>query len=97
MLDVQQYVHYTVHMNAVNYTDLRRNLKARMDEVCHDHEPLIVTRKNSENVVLISLDDYNSLTETQYLLSSKNNAEHLMKSLESSRNGNSFAKELIEE
>jgi len=84
-------------MNAVNYTDLRRNLKACMDEVYHDHEPLIVTRKNNENVVLISLDDYNSLTETQYLLSSKNNTEHLMRSLESARKGNSFKKELLEE
>ncbi len=84
-------------MDAINYTDLRRNLKARMDKVYHDHEPLIITRKNNENVVLISLDDYNSLTETQYLLSSKNNTEHLMKSLQSARSGKTFRKELIEE
>ncbi len=68
-----------------------------MDKVYHDHEPLIVTRKNNENVVLISLDDYNSLKETQYLLSSKNNAEHLMKSLQSARSGKTLRKELIEE
>ena len=67
-----------------------------MDKVYHDHEPLIVTRKNNENVVLISLDDYNSLTETQYLLSSSNNADHLMNSLQSARAGKSFKKELIE-
>lgn len=84
-------------MDAINYTDLRKNLKARMDQVYHDHEPLIVTRKDNENVVLISLDDYNSLTETQYLLSSKNNAEHLMKSLKSAHAGKSVKKELIEE
>ncbi len=84
-------------MNAINYTDLRRNLKARMDKVYHDHEPLIVTRKDNENVVLISLDDYNSLIETQYLLSSKNNTEHLMKSLQSARSGKTLRKELIEE
>jgi antitoxin YefM len=68
-----------------------------MDKVYHDHEPLIITRKDNENVVLISLDDYNSLTETQYLLSSKNNAEHLKKSLQSARAGKSVRKELIEE
>jgi len=84
-------------MNAVNYSDLRRNLKARMDQVYHDHEPLIITRKDNENLVMISLDDYNSLTETQYLLSSEKNAEHLMKSLQSARSGKSFEKELIEE
>lgn len=84
-------------MNAVNYSDLRRNLKARMDQVYNDHEPLIITRKDNENLVMISLDDYNSLTETQYLLSSKKNAEHLMKSLQSARSGKFFEKELIEE
>lgn len=84
-------------MNAVNYSDLRRNLKDRMDQVYQDHEPLIITRKDNENLVMISLDDYNSLTETQYLLSSEKNAEHLMKSLHSARSGKSFKKELIEE
>lgn len=68
-----------------------------MDRVYHDHEPLIITRKGNENLVLISLDDYNSLTETQYLLSSKNNTDHLMKSLESARSGKASKKELIEE
>lgn len=68
-----------------------------MDQVCQDHEPLIITRKNNENLVMLSLDDYNSLTETQYLLSSEKNAEHLMKSLQSARAGSTFTKDLIEE
>ena len=84
-------------MEAVNYSDLRRNLKAHMDQVYQDHEPLIITRKDNENLVMISLDDYNSLTETQYLLSSKRNAEHLMKSIDSARSGKTIEKELIEE
>jgi antitoxin YefM len=84
-------------MDAVNYTDLRQNLKARMDKVYHDHEPLIITRKNNENLVLISLEDYNSFVETQYLLSTKNNADHLMKSLHAARSGTVLEKELIEE
>ncbi|QEN04355.1 type II toxin-antitoxin system prevent-host-death family antitoxin [Thiospirochaeta perfilievii] len=84
-------------MNAVNYTDLRQNLKSHMDSVYQDHEPLIVTRKDNQNVVLISLEDYNSLTETQYLLSSQNNANRLLRSLSDARNGNTFTKELIEE
>lgn len=84
-------------MNAINYTDLRQNLKSHMDSVYQDHEPLIVTRKDNHNVVLISLEDYNSLTETQYLLSSQNNANRLLRSLSDARSGKTFTKELIEE
>ncbi len=90
-------VQYIVLMNAINYTTLRKTLKMQLDKVYQDHEPLIITRKNDENVVMLSLEDYNSLIETQYLLSSENNAAHLMKSLASAYTGNSIAKELIEE
>lgn len=84
-------------MDAINYTDLRQNLKARLDRVYKDHEPLIITRKHNENVVLISLDDYNSLTETQYLLSTEKNREHLVRSLKDARSGKTVKGELIEE
>ena len=43
-------------MNAVNYSDLRRNLKSYLDRVYEDREALIVTRKNNENVVLLSIN-----------------------------------------
>jgi antitoxin YefM len=52
-----------------------------MDKVYGDRVPLIVARKNDENVVLLSLDEYNSLSETNYLLSSQANVEHLQKSI----------------
>ena len=42
-------------MDAITYSDLRRNLKAYMDKVYNDYEPLIISRKNSENVVLLSV------------------------------------------
>lgn len=84
-------------MNAINYSGLRQNLKKHMDEVHDNHEPLIITRKDQQNMVLMSLDDYNSLIETQYLLSTKNNAERLMNSLQNVRNGNLVSKELIKE
>jgi antitoxin YefM len=96
-LDSVKQVQYNVLMNAINYTDLRQNLKSHMDNVYQDHEPLIVTRKDNQNVVLISLEDYNSLSETQYLLSSQNNANRLLRSLSDARNGKSFQKDLIEE
>ncbi len=84
-------------MEAVNYSELRQNLKSHMDQVFQDHEPLIITRKKNENLVLISLEDYNSLVETQYLLSTEANAEHLKRSLDQARIGDLTRRELIDE
>ena len=83
-------------MDAVSYSDLRQNLKTYMDKVFYDHEPLIITRKNNENLVLVSIDEYNSLTETNYLLSNENNSEHLRKSIEQYKAGKLNKKELME-
>ena len=66
-------------MDAITYSDLRRNLKTYMDKVYNDYEPLIISRKNSENVVLLSIHEYNSLIETDYLLRNEANAAHLKK------------------
>ena len=74
-------------MNAITYTDLRQNLKTYMDKVIQDSDPVIITRKNKKNVVLISVDEYNSLMETNYLLSSEANVEHLKKSIEQHKSG----------
>ena len=60
-------------MNAVNYSDLRRNLKTYLDRVCDDHETIIIARKDNENVVMVSIDEYNSLVETAHLLSTESN------------------------
>ncbi|MDC7231700.1 MAG: type II toxin-antitoxin system prevent-host-death family antitoxin [Spirochaetales bacterium] len=84
-------------MNAVNYTELRKNLKNHMDQVCEDHEPLIVTRKDNKNVVILSMEDYNSMIETEYLLSTKANREHLLNAIKAFDEGKGFEKELIEE
>lgn len=59
-------------MRVVNYTDLRLNLKKWMDLVINDVEELIIKRKDNKDLVLIPLDEYNSLKETSYLLSGKN-------------------------
>ena len=82
-------------MDAVSYSDLRENLKTYMDKVFFDHEPLIITRKNNENLVLVSIDEYNSLTETNYLLSNETNAEHLRKSIDQYKSGHISKKELL--
>jgi len=74
-------------MNAIAYTDLRQNLKTYMDKVVQDCVPVIITRKNKDNVVLISIAEYNSLVETNYLLSNEANAEHLKKSITQHKSG----------
>lgn len=68
-------------MDAIPYTTLRAKLAAQMDRVCEDHAPIIVTRKASASVVMISLDDYEALEETSYLLRSPRNARRLLESM----------------
>jgi antitoxin YefM len=82
-------------MDAVSYSDLRQNLKTYLDKVYHDHDQLIVTRKNSENLVILSIDEYNSLLETSYLLSSKANADHLQRSMDQLNAGKTSTRDLL--
>jgi antitoxin YefM len=81
-------------MKVINYTDLRLNLKKWLDTVVDDVEEIIVTRKNNKDLVLISLDEYNSLKETQYLMSGKNR-EVLLQSIQEAKAGNTIKNELL--
>jgi antitoxin YefM len=83
-------------MRVVNYTELRGNLKKWMDLVINDVEELIIKRKDNKDLVLIPLDEYNSLKETSYLLSGKNR-DVLMQSIKESKAGKSEQHNLIEE
>ena len=83
-------------MKVVNYTDLRVNLKKWFDLVVDDLEEVIIKRKDNRDLVLISLEEYNALKQTSYLLSGKNR-EVLMKSLEEAKAGKVVEKPLIEE
>ena len=83
-------------MNAITYTDLRQNLKTYMDKVVQDNDPLIITRKNNANVVIISIDEYNSFVETNYLLSTEANVMHLKKSIAQHRSGKIKTRKLHE-
>ena len=74
-------------MQAITYSEARHDLKNVMDEACSNHEPVLITRRRGESVVLLSLDDYESIMESEYLLSSPANAARLMQSLEESRTG----------
>ena len=59
-------------METVNYTDFRSNLKLWFDKVINDVSDVVIKRKGGKDLVLISLDEYNSLKETTYLLTGKN-------------------------
>jgi len=83
-------------MRAITYTTARNNLASTMKQVCEDHNPIIVTRKNNESVILLSLEDYESLTETAYLMQSPKNAKRLIDSIEELKIGKGKKRELVE-
>jgi len=87
-------VHYTVHMTAITYTAARENLASTMDRVCLDRDPVIITRNRDQAVVMLSLDDYESLQETAYLLRNPSNAKRLFDSIEAAEKGNLIAKDI---
>lgn len=82
-------------METVNYTDFRSNLKYWFDKVINDVSDVIIKRKNGKDLVLISLDEYNSLKETTYLLTGKNR-DILLNSLQELEEGKGVEKDLIE-
>ena len=74
-------------MQAVSYSEARHDLKNFMDKACSNHEPILITRRKSESVVLLSLEDYESLIESVYLLSSPANAARLIQSINEAQAG----------
>jgi antitoxin YefM len=83
-------------MDAIAYSKARASLAQTMLRVCENHEPIIVTRQRAESVVLISLEDFQALEETAYLLRSKVNARRLMASVEELEAGQGNTRELAE-
>jgi len=83
-------------MRAISYTTARNNLATTMKQVCDDHTPIIVTRKNNEAVIMMSLEDYESLNETAYLMQSPKNAKRLINSIEELNEGRGTERDLIE-
>jgi len=83
-------------MEAITYTAARQNLAKTMEKVCKDRSPVIVTRKSSESVVIMSLEEFEALEETAYLLRSPKNMRRLIKSIAQLENDEGLEKELIE-
>ncbi len=69
-------------MNTISYTSARSNLAKTMDKVCEDHSPIIITRGNAKPVVMMSLEDFEAIEETNYLMRSPKNAARLLDSID---------------
>lgn len=83
-------------MKIVNYSELKSNLKHLLNSVIDDVEEVVIKRKDQQDLILISMEEYNSLMETNYLLSGKN-SEILLDSVEEVKNGRKEYQEIIEE
>ena len=83
-------------MDTITYSEARSKLAKTMEKVCEDHEPIIITRKSEGAVVMLSLEDYESLEETTYLLRSPKNVKRLLESLSQLEEGRGMVKVLQE-
>ena len=84
-------------MLTTTISDFRKDIKRYLDSVSKDFETLIINRGKDSGVVIMSLDEYNSLTATNHELSSRINEKRLDSAIEKLQFGNSFEKILIEE
>jgi len=81
-------------MQVLTFSEARAGLKQAMDDVCRDHEPTVITRQRGEHVVLMSLEDFNSMNETIYLLGSASNASRLRESVAQHKAGVAISKDI---
>ena len=79
---------------AITYSEARQNLAETMNRVCDHQEPVIITRPKSPSVVMMSLEDYNSIMETAYLLRSPANAARLRAAIQAADTGKAIPHEL---
>jgi antitoxin YefM len=83
-------------MNSITYTEARETLAGTIRRVCRDHAPIIITRKRDDSVVMMALDDYESLTETSYLLRAPRNARRLLDAIKELEEGKGKERHLAE-
>lgn len=81
-------------MRVINFSEARNNLKQVIDSVVADADYAVIARRDAPDAVLMSLDTFNSLAETVYLLKSPANAAHLARSIEQLRKGKTRTRKL---
>lgn len=84
-------------MKIVTFTEARNKLKKILDRVIEDADYTVITRRNADDVVVMSLDYFNSLLETVHLLKSPANAAHLARSIAQYEQGQVTEKDLLDE
>lgn len=84
-------------MVVTSISDFRKDIKSYLDRVSINFETLIINRGKDSGIVVISLEEYNSLMATNYELSNRANENRLDAAIEKFKNGKSFSKDLIEE
>lgn len=84
-------------MRVINFSEARNNLKNVLDQVVRDVDYTVITRRNAEDAVVMSLDSFNSFQETFHLLKSPANAAHLQRSIEQYRSGQATERALTDE
>ena len=83
-------------MKTMTYSATRANFAATIDSVLEDREEVVITRAGKEPVVLVALDDYESLKETAHLLQNPANARRLLASIERLEAGGGVARDVVE-
>ncbi|MGI8952396.1 MAG: type II toxin-antitoxin system Phd/YefM family antitoxin [Chitinophagaceae bacterium] len=83
-------------MEILNYTEFRKNLAKSLDKVNDDAETVVVSRNKGKNVVVISLEEYNSMNETLYLMKSEKNRKRLQQAINEMKKGKFLNHSLIE-
>jgi antitoxin YefM len=83
-------------MKTMTYSESRANYAETLDAVTNDREEVVITRAGHEPVVIVSLDDYESLKETAYLLRSPENVRRLLSSIERLESGEGIQRDLAE-
>lgn len=83
-------------MNAISVAEARDHLEITMDRVCREHDPVVIRRGGQDEVVLLSLADYESMTETAYLFGNSVNAARLTEAINQLKSGGGTERTLVE-
>jgi antitoxin YefM len=85
---------YPVHVKSITYSAARENLACTIYRVCEDHAPVVITKNRDQSVVMLSLQEYESLQETAYLLRSPANAKRLIDAVDALKRGKGIKRKL---
>jgi antitoxin YefM len=83
-------------MRTMTYSESRANYAETLNKVVNDREEIVITRAGHDPVVMVALDDYESLKETAYLLRSPENARRLLASIDRLEHGGGIERDLAE-